>query len=88
MKKEQDALERKKNFGNRFRNRGKRPHPPQSPPSNSDTTPETEEAPKKKKKVSDEPAKEDNSSQAEYHKAMNSYPTSLKDHGTGVRPLV
>ncbi|KIM40996.1 hypothetical protein M413DRAFT_157741 [Hebeloma cylindrosporum] len=90
-KKKQEALERKKNFADRFKNRGKRPPPP--PPTDSaDTTPEIEESPYKKTKVTrndDEGAKrkDGTTAQEKYHKAIESYPTSLKDGGTGVRSL-
>ncbi|PPQ70455.1 hypothetical protein CVT25_005351 [Psilocybe cyanescens] len=93
-KKEKDALERKKQFADRFKTRGKRPAPSVSPPSTSDvTTPESDESPRKKLKV-EENNKDDGSAQcsshhlAEYHKAMESYPGSLKDGGNGVRPLI
>ncbi|KAF8885673.1 hypothetical protein CPB84DRAFT_122963 [Gymnopilus junonius] len=93
-KKETEALERKKNFADRFKNRRKRPAHPQDPLSNSDVIPEEQENPTKKLKLVDGKEISANaddkhaSAQAKYHKAVDSYPSSLKDSGTGVRPLV
>ncbi|KAF8802574.1 hypothetical protein BYT27DRAFT_7196499, partial [Phlegmacium glaucopus] len=63
-KKEQEALERKKAFDSRFKNRGKRPLPTSSNPTHtSDVTPDNEEPPSKKVKYSDKSTKQDVKSQ-------------------------
>ncbi|KAH9480768.1 hypothetical protein JR316_0007368 [Psilocybe cubensis] len=92
-KKEKEALERKKHFADRFKTRGKRPPPTSIQSAASDTTtPETDESPTKKLKLDGELGMDkggrEEAAQAEYHKAMESYPGSLKDGGTGVRPLI
>ncbi|KAK7692947.1 hypothetical protein QCA50_004588 [Cerrena zonata] len=76
-KKQEDALERKRQFDNRFKNRGKRP-----PPTESDSTSTTE--PLSKKSKSEEPL-------TQYEKEVKNYSgggRGLKDDGSGVRPLV
>ncbi|EIW59275.1 uncharacterized protein TRAVEDRAFT_58184 [Trametes versicolor FP-101664 SS1] len=74
-KKQEDTLRQKREFDSRFKKRGKRPSPDAS--SSNDTT----ENPAKKAKV-DEPLNQ-------YQKELQNYADkSLKEHGTGVRPLV
>ncbi|KAF8963014.1 hypothetical protein BDZ97DRAFT_1822612 [Flammula alnicola] len=92
-KKTQEALERKKHFADRFKTRGKRPPPPSESPTSAAANPEIEGSPKKKRKLSSSNVKEtkeleDTSAQAEYHRAVESYPSSLQDTGTGVRPFI
>ncbi|CAA7262840.1 unnamed protein product [Cyclocybe aegerita] len=108
-RKEKEALERKKNFADRFKNRGKRPAP-SSDPASDITAPEDEQSPQKKPRISvdTQELEEGRSAQgtwhdsdlskkphsthlvlpAEYQRAVGSYTPSLKDSGTGVRPLV
>ncbi|KAH7924516.1 hypothetical protein BV22DRAFT_1090721, partial [Leucogyrophana mollusca] len=75
-KKQEEALARKRQFDDRFKRRGKRP-PPDS--CSSVTIPET---PPAKKSKTDEPL-------TDYQKEVRGYAgRSLKDAGTGVRPLV
>ncbi|KAF9465327.1 hypothetical protein BDZ94DRAFT_1160299 [Collybia nuda] len=71
-KKELDALERKRNFDNRFRNRGKRPAPNSTPSSDSI--------------IDVHPAKKRKSDNA--ISASNFTSASLKDTGTDIRPLI
>ncbi|KAI8978708.1 hypothetical protein BD414DRAFT_494160, partial [Trametes punicea] len=74
-KKQEEILRKKREFDNRFKTRGKRRSP--DAPSSNDTT----ENPAKKPRV-DEPL-------TQYQKEVQNYADkSLKDSGTGVRPLV
>ncbi|KAF9483612.1 hypothetical protein BDN70DRAFT_891673 [Pholiota conissans] len=105
-KKVQEALERKLNFADRFKQRGKRrlstPEPlHDSENSAQDGIAEPENTPQKKRKLSavvssivvkdvlknaeGKVEDKDTSAQAEYHKAMDSYPNSLKDGGNGLQ---
>lgn len=75
-KKAEEELQKKRNFDDRFKKRGKRTAPP--PDS---LTVATDDHPSKKSKT-DKP-------QTQYEKEMSGYNTgTLKDLGTGVRPLV
>jgi len=77
-RKEQEALEKKRNFDNRFKNRGKRPLP--------DSTLDSEPAPDD---LSAKKIKPDGTPTAEYQRELKTFNgRSLKDSGTGVRPLV
>ncbi|EPT05366.1 hypothetical protein FOMPIDRAFT_1111856 [Fomitopsis schrenkii] len=73
-KKQEEILERKRHFDERFKRRGKRPSP-----DATHSEPVTEPASKKQKV--DAPLNQ-------YEKEVKSYTASLKDVGTGVRPLV
>ncbi|KAF9533199.1 hypothetical protein CPB83DRAFT_890317 [Crepidotus variabilis] len=99
-KKDQTALERKKNFADRFKNRGKRPALDEDVPidvedGGSNTEGDGHKA--KKVKLSDAVHKESEKIQAselasitaqeDYQRAVSSYNESLKDKGTGIRPL-
>ncbi|KAF8074004.1 hypothetical protein FPV67DRAFT_1666744 [Lyophyllum atratum] len=79
--KEQEALEKKKNFDSRFKNRGKRP-PPDPTPSSGTPNSVLEDPPAKKAKF-DGPT-------AEYAKQLKTFESrsGMKDTGTGIRPLV
>jgi len=69
----------KRDFEERFKRRGKRPAPAsdlQTDPTNTDDTPS-----KKSKLDEDKPL-------TAYEKEMKTYAGSLKDTGTGIRPLV
>ncbi|KII86839.1 hypothetical protein PLICRDRAFT_55735 [Plicaturopsis crispa FD-325 SS-3] len=74
-KKDADALAKKRDFDNRFKNRGKRP-----PPDASNEIVPPEDPPAKKTKT-DKPL-------TDYEKQVKSYGRSLKDDGMGIRPLV
>jgi len=77
-KKQEDALVRKRDFDSRFKKRGKRPAPSDSPNSAATVV----EDPPAKKSKSDKPL-------TEYEKEVKNYAGhSLKDDGIGVRPLV
>lgn len=77
-KKSEDALARKRDFNNRFKNRGKRP----PPDSSDDSTATAENTSVKRHKFDDKPL-------TDYEKQVKSYAgRSLKDNGIGVRPLV
>jgi hypothetical protein len=84
-RKEKEALERKRQFANRFKNRGKRTAPTPDPTANDNQVHSN-----KKLKLSDDAnyASEPSSPQAKYQKAIGSYSESLKENGTGIRPLV
>jgi len=74
--KQDDMLARKRDFDNRFKTRGKRPA--ESPNSSSTAA---ADPPSKKMKTEKE--------LTQYEKEVKSYAgRSLKDNGTGVRPLV
>ncbi|KAH7908825.1 hypothetical protein BJ138DRAFT_308681 [Hygrophoropsis aurantiaca] len=76
-KKQEDALTRKRQFDDRFKKRGKRP-PPDSEPEPVTSS----ETPPAKRSKPDEPL-------TDYQKQVRGYAgRSLKDTGTGVRPLV
>ncbi|TFK52686.1 hypothetical protein OE88DRAFT_1725260 [Heliocybe sulcata] len=79
-KKQEEAFMRKRTFDDRFRKRGKRttPEPSVSPESTVDE-PATKKA--KSDHISDKLI-------TDYERQVKSYGTSLKDTGTGVRPLV
>ncbi|KIJ64570.1 hypothetical protein HYDPIDRAFT_154231 [Hydnomerulius pinastri MD-312] len=78
-RKAEEALAKKRHFVERFRNRGKRPPPDSSP---AVTSTDSQESPAKKAKV-------DNAPLTDYQKEVRDYAgRSLKDTGTGVRPLV
>ncbi|KIL00197.1 hypothetical protein PAXRUDRAFT_821897 [Paxillus rubicundulus Ve08.2h10] len=78
-RKAEEALEKKRQFADRFKSRGKRPPPASSP---AVTSPDPQESPAKKVKV-------DDSSLTNYKKEVRDYAGhSLRDTGTGVRPLV
>ncbi|KAJ3512966.1 hypothetical protein NLJ89_g3216 [Agrocybe chaxingu] len=81
--------DRKKNFADRFKNRGKRPAPSPEPTSDI-ATPEDEQSPQKKPRISADTKEPegDRSAQAEYQRAVGSYTPSLKDSGTGVSMLI
>ncbi|KAI0819252.1 hypothetical protein BC628DRAFT_1049981 [Trametes gibbosa] len=75
-KQQEETLRKKREFDSRFKKRGKRRSP--DAPSSNDAT---ENPPAKKPKV-DEPL-------TPYQKELQNYADkSLKEHGTGVRPLV
>jgi len=77
-KKAEDDIARKRNFDERFKNRGKRPAPDSSAPSAAD------DPPTKKAK-----GDKDSKPLTQYEKEVKSYAgRSLKDDGIGVRPLV
>ncbi|PAV17384.1 hypothetical protein PNOK_0744800 [Pyrrhoderma noxium] len=75
-----EKLARKLEFENRFKKRGKR-RAPSPNPSPSETP---DDFPAKKLKVEEQQKKP----LTAYEKEMKSYRSSLKDTGTGVRPLV
>ncbi|KAF8228792.1 hypothetical protein L208DRAFT_1403164 [Tricholoma matsutake] len=76
-KKEQEALDKKRNFDNRFRNRGKRP----PPNSTLNSEPALDDLPAKRMKPDGPPT--------DYQRELKTFDgRSLKSLGTGVRPLV
>ncbi|RDB14712.1 hypothetical protein Hypma_016404 [Hypsizygus marmoreus] len=80
---EQEALEKKKHFDTRFKNRGKRPPPDPTPSSDITSCSSSDEHPSKKVKSDQQPI-------TEYEKQVKTYTggASMKDTGTGIRPLV
>ncbi|THH18367.1 hypothetical protein EW146_g2597 [Bondarzewia mesenterica] len=75
-KKQEEILAKKRNFDNRFKQRGKRPSPDSSNSKNTAADPPT------KKAKTEVPM-------SQYEKEVKSYAgRSLKDDGIGVRPLV
>ncbi|KDQ62832.1 hypothetical protein JAAARDRAFT_203863 [Jaapia argillacea MUCL 33604] len=74
-KKQEDAVAKKRNFDQRFKNRGKRPSP------DSTVSTSTTDEPAAKKAKGEEP-------KTQYEREVKSYTSSLKDNGIGVRPLV
>ncbi|KAF8547629.1 hypothetical protein OG21DRAFT_1501473 [Imleria badia] len=82
IQKGEEALIKKKQFADRFKNRGKRPPPPDSP--HTVTTTDLDPNPAKKVK------RDDNAPQlSEYRNQVCNHPSSFhKDTGTGVHPLV
>jgi len=76
-RKEQEALEKKRNFDNRFKNRGKRP----LPDNTHDSKPAPDDLPAKKIKPDGTPT--------DYRRELKTVDgRSLKDSGTGVRSPV
>ncbi|KAN0074638.1 hypothetical protein V8E55_011687 [Tylopilus felleus] len=79
-RKAEEALAKKRQFADRFKTRGKRPPPPDSP--HAVTSTDLDPTPAKKARLGDVPS-------SEYQKEVRDQAGRiLKDTGTGVRPLV